>query len=144
VAGQWRWSAAVSTSGTAAWAADAAARGALAALAALTADCSRGRLAAGRGELLAAGAAFAPAADSRAGRAVGLVVPWFPASTAATIPVTATRTATAAVVLSRVRDRGIGAFMCLPVPLVVTTFDPVSDLEAHASYLLSAHRNIST
>src|SRR5689334_3845966 len=103
VTGQWRRSAAVSTSGTAARRAGGAAlvsRGAPAALA------PRGKLTAGRGDLLAAGAAFAPAAGSWAGRAVGRMLPWFPAITAATIPVTATRTATAAVVLSRVRDRG--------------------------------------
>src|SRR6185312_14610288 len=68
VAGQWRRSAAVSTSGTAA------------------------RRAAGRGESLAAGAALAPEADSGTGWAVGLVAPCFPANTAAMIPVAATRT----------------------------------------------------
>src|SRR5690349_10165850 len=103
VAGQWRRSAAVSTSGT------TAGRDGTAAVrygaAALAAPGSRGKLAAG---------ALAPAADSGAGR----VRPWFPAATAAAIPVTATRTATAAVVPSRARDRGIGAFMRLPVPLI--------------------------
>jgi hypothetical protein len=96
VAGQWRRSAAVSTSGTAArWAGGAA-------LAALAAADSRGKLAAGRGELLAAGAALAPEADSGAGWAAGLVFLWFTATTAAMVPVTVTRTAIAAVLLSRV------------------------------------------
>src|SRR5689334_8767583 len=88
VAGQWRRSAAVSTSGTTAGRDGTAAvrdgAAALAARGALAAPDSRGKLAAG---------ALAPAADSGAGR----VRPWFPAATAAAIPVTAPRTATAAV-----------------------------------------------